>query len=306
MEVNVKEKPILFNYISATNYLHDLMTFRKSESPGFTYESWANELGFKSRSFMTMVLNKERKITAQFIEVFVSSMNFSPAERSFFTLLVRYNQTESESEKVHYLDRLLELQGNQKDQIEIKNYHNFLQSTFLPKLLVLLSFKDLNRTPEGLGLFLNEKIEFLSSSLNQLQEIGLASPDDQNQWFSTKKSFKVPKNFSSEALEKYHNQSLNEAIQAQKKPTALRRFRSLLLPLSESDYLNLLSDIESLVSKTVAKYDSETLDQKMLYKLNLNLFPITEKFETVQAAHKPETETRLFESEVCGDTDSMI
>lgn len=303
---DTKAKPILFDYISATSYLYDLMIFRKFENPGFTFESWAHELGFKSRSFMTMILNKERNITPQFIEVFSTSMNFSTPEKNFFSLLVQYNQTESETEKLHYLDRLLELQGKQKDLTEIKNYNDFLQSTFLPKLLVLLSFKDLDRSAKGLALFLNQDISFLESNLNQLQAMQLAAPDQNGQWISSKKSFKVPKNFGSEALEKYHNQSLTEAIAAQKKPAEQRRFRSLLLPLSETDYQNLLTDIESLISKTVAKYDSETLQQKSLYKLNMNLFPITEKYEMTAVAHNSESETRLFESEDKGDTEVMI
>jgi uncharacterized protein (TIGR02147 family) len=303
---NIKAKPVLFDYISATSYLHDLMSFRKSENPGFTFECWAHELGFKSRSFMKMILNKERNITSKFIEVFAESMSFSTNEKAFFSLLVQYNQTESETEKLHYLDRLLELQGKQKDLSEIINYNEFLRSTFLPKLLVLLSFKDLNRTAEGLASFLNEDVQRLENSLAQLQEMQLAFRNEEGQWISSKKSFKVPKSFGSEALERYHNLSLNEAIAAQRKPSEQRRFRSLLLPLSEGDYQNLLNDIEALISKTVAKYDSETLQEKSLYKLNLNLFPITEKFESANRAHNPENETRLFENKNNGDTDVII
>lgn len=299
-------KPVLFNYISATSYLYDLMLFRKRENPGFTYESWARELGFKSRSFMTMILNKERNITSQFIEVFTTTMNFSADEKTYFSLLVQYNQADSETEKSHYLDRLLEWQGQQKDAVEIKNYNEFLKTTFLPKLLVLLSFKDLDCSAEGLALFLNEDLRFIQSSLGQLQSMQLAAPNQTGQWVSFKKSFKVPKNFGSEALEKYHNQSLQEAISAQKTPATQRRFRSLLLPLSENDYQNLLTDIESLITKSLAKYDSETLDQKSLYKLNLNVFPLTKKYEANQSAHNSENETRLFESGICGDTDTMI
>lgn len=302
----MKTKPMLFEYISVTGYLYDLMSYRKHESPGFTFESWAFELGFKSRSFMTMILNKERNITPHFIEVFSASMNFNVTEKSFFALLVQYSQSESETEKLHYLDRLLELQGKQKDFVEIKNYTAFLKSPLLPKLLVLLSFKDLDRTPAGLASFLNEDVGSITESLNELQKMGLAFSEATGPWNATKKSFKVPKNFGSEALANYHNHSLTEAIAAQNKPTDQRRFRSLLLPLSETDYQNLLTDIESLISKVVAKYDSETLDQKRLYKLNLNLFPTTEKYDEAQKAHNPENGTRLFESATSSDNETAL
>lgn len=303
----MKTKPILFDYVSATGYLYDMMSFRKAEQPGFTFESWASELGFKSRSFMTMILNKERNITAQFIEAFSASMAFQPEEKSYFSLLVQYSQCDSEADKVGYLDRLLEHKGKRKDLVEIQNHQRFLASPFLPKLLVLLSFKDLDRSAEGLASFLKQEKSQVQSCLQTLGEMSLAEVDANQIWFSTKKSFKVPKNLGSAALEKYHNDSLKEAISAQSLPTELRRFRSLLVPLSEPDYQNLLMDIESLINKAVAKYDSDTLDQKRLYKLNLNIFPVTDLLEKkFQPDHKLENETRLFEFTISSDSEHAL
>lgn len=297
-------QPILFEYMSATNYLYDLMLFRKSEAPGFTFESWASELGFKSRSFLTMILNQERSITPQFIEVFANSMSYSEEEKSYFSLLVQYNQSTSEIDRTLFLDSLLEIKGKRKDLVEIQNYTNFLSSPLMPKLLVLLSFKDLDRSVLGLTQFLQENTVTIEQSLAQLHELQLVQLQNNGHWVPTKKSFKVPKNFGSEALTNYHNHSLQEAISAQKKPAALRRYRSLLLPLSDKDYQNLLGDIEALVNKAVAKYDSEILHQKRLYKMNMNIFPVTEEF--ISDVHTSENETRLFETARSSDTDSAL
>jgi uncharacterized protein (TIGR02147 family) len=284
--------------------LYDLLAFRKHEAPGFTYESWATELGFKSRSFMTMILNKERSITAQFTETFCASMGFSETEKKYFQLLVSYNQTTEESEKSHYLDRLLEIRGSNKDLIEIRHHAEFLESTFLPQLLVLLSFKDIHRNVPGLSHFTKKNPEEIQIHLQRLQDMGLAAPDLDGEWIPTKKSFKIPKNLGSTALEKYHNHSLQEAIKAQQMPTEMRQFRSLLIPLSENDYSRLLQDFEALAAKVMAKYDSDVMDGKRLYKINFNLFPVS---ETHQAeVHKNENETRLLEKQNAGDTESII
>lgn len=291
----MKTKPVVFNYLSAVTYLNDFVAFQKQQEPGFTYESWASELGFKSRSFLTMILNGERNITTQFIESFSQTVNFSKEEKDYFSLLAQHNQSPSETEQKIYLNQILEHKGRQKEQIEITNSAEFLTSPLLPKLLVLLSFQDLKRTPQGLAHFLKENPHSLSGLLQQLEKMGLAQIDINGYWIPTKNSFKVPKNFGSEALKKYHNHSLQEATVAQDQPAHLRRFRSVLLPLSEKDYQTLLEDIDALVSKTIARFDSDSLDQKRLYKLNLNLFPVTEQHQAAanEAAHNPENETRL-------------
>lgn len=299
----MKTKPILFEYMSATSYLYDLMLFRKSVEPGFTFESWACELGFKSRSFLNMVLNQERNITPQFIDALAASTAFSTDEKTYFSFLVLHNQSSSESEKINYLDRLLEFKGKQKDLVEIQNHKAFLSSPLMPKLLVLLSFIDIDRRLQGLSEFLREDTSKIEMTLKQLEALQLASSVN-GIWSPTKKSFKVPKNLGAEALAEYHNHSLQEAMAAQKLPSALRRYRSLLLPLSESDYENLLLDIEALASKAVAKYDSDLLHEKRLYKLNMNIFPVTEEF--IFDAHNSENETRLLKRSVSSDTESEL
>lgn len=285
-------RPDLFEYFSPTQYLQDLYAFRKSDNGGFSYESWAAELGFKSRSFLKMIISRERSITPHFIEVFCEAMSFSKEERTYFSLIVSHGQSDSDDEKSYYLDRLFEIKGQKKDLNEIINYQEFLSSKILPHLLVLLSFKDLDRRVETLASFLNEDTQTLQKNLETLERMGLANCEN-SIWISTKKSFKVPKDFGSSALEQYHNNSLNEAMLAQKKPFHERRFRSLLLPLSKEDYEQLVQDIESTMTKLVAKYDSDFLNEKRLYKLNLNFFPIT---ATYQSDHNIVNETRLLEN----------
>jgi uncharacterized protein (TIGR02147 family) len=276
-------QPALKNYLSVTEYLQDYYHHRKSQNPGFSYEAWAAELGFKSRSFLKMIVDRKRNITSAVAETLAAAMELDPSERSYFQLLVNYSQAEEPAQKELFMEKIFEQLGQAQERQEILHYQEFLSSKELPKLLVLLSFKDLDKTPTGLAEFLRRPEADIVQSLARLQAMGLAHevPEGslRTEWQATKKSFKVPKNFGCLALENYHNHCLQEAIQAQKLAPHLRRYRSLLLPLSAEDYTKLLGDIESLVAKTVAKYDSDSLVQKRLYKMNLNLIPVTETLE---------------------------
>jgi len=273
------EFPQVKNYLSVTSYLQDVYAFRKSMSAGFSYDSWAAELGLKSRSFMKMLVDGERAITSQTLEALILSLGFSPEENNYFRLIVAHSQSESPDEKTLYMEKIFEVLGQSRDLIEIQQYGEFLSSTELPKIQVLLSFNDLPKTSAELAVFLKKTEEEVGASLVKLANLGLASQDEiSGEWKAIKKAFKVPKSFGNEALVNYHNQSLMDAIEAQKLPVQVRRFRSLLVALTEEDYEKLLGDIEALVSKSIAKYDSDMIANKRLYKMNINLHPVTETF----------------------------
>lgn len=272
------EMPVLSNYLSATGFLQDLYAFHKIHTPGFSYDSWATELGLKSRSFLQMIIKGERKITEPFIETLAHSLKWNDVEKEYFSLITNFNQSEKLIEKNFYLDQIFEHAGRHKEVSEILHYSEFLSSTAIPKLFVLLSFTDLDRSPEGLATFLKTTPEIILTDLQKLEKLGLAFSTSQG-WRSIQKSFKVPRNLGCPTLENYHNQSLLEAIAAQRMPLELRRFRSILLPLSTPQYEQLLSEFDSMFTKILAKYDSDTLSEKRLYKINLNLFPLTELSE---------------------------
>lgn len=263
-----------------SEYLKSIYDFRKNENSGFTYDLWSIELGYKSRSFIKMLTMNQRAVTDQFAENFSNKMNFTASEQIHFGLMVKYNQVSSDSDKKIYLDKIFENLGRSKLQTEISNHTEFLSNLMLPKILVLLSFKDLDRTTQGLSGFLKIPTSKMTVYLIQLEKMNLAVCSSvEKTWSANNHSFKIPTDFKNEALKKYHNASLAEAIKAQDLPENQRRYRSTLIALSDQQYENLISDMNDLVSKAVSKYDSDEIQNKRLYKMNLNIFATTDQFE---------------------------
>lgn len=282
--------PKIYQFISAITYLTSIYSFRKQENTGFTYESWAAELGFKSRSFLKMIISNERNITPHFINVFSESMGFDLQEKNYFSLIAGFDRCENEEEQKYYLDRIHQIQGQQKNLPVLEDYEEFLSSKTLPILLLSLSFKDIDRSPDGISKLLQISKQEALDQLQFLEKMNLAKCE-QGQWGSTNSSFKVPKKMGCEALKTYHNNSLLQAIAAQELPSDQRTFRSSLVPLSKEDYLTLLQDIEALIHRTLAKYDTDLLTDKQIYRLNINLTPALPKTDE----NKPENTTRLLE-----------
>lgn len=268
------KSPCLYDFHKMTEYLQALYTHYKKHNEGFSYEAWSLELGYKSRSFLKMVVTGQRSITTDFIQALSASMKFSSEETSYLHLTAQYEQADNEQGKTAYLDKILEHLGQIKGKNLSEVNDEFLKSGDLPKLLMILGFKDVLRTSAGLALLMNLPMEIIEKKLQQLEEMGLARVCD-SQWEAYEDSFRVPNKFGNEAISSYHQHSLMEAIEAQKMEARLRRFRSLLLPLGDQDFEILLKDIEALVNKSLAQFDHKSLNDRRLYKMNINVYPVT-------------------------------
>lgn len=60
-------KPKVFDYLSGISFLQDYYNYRKRTERLFSFEIWTSELGFKSKSFLKMILSGDRQVTEDFI-----------------------------------------------------------------------------------------------------------------------------------------------------------------------------------------------------------------------------------------------
>ena len=79
------------------------------------------------------------------------------------------------------------------------------------------------------------------------------------------------------ALRAYHDACLDEAKQAQSLPVHERKYRSLILPLTAEEFGSLSEEVNQFIKELVVKYQSDKYQDRRLYKLNLNYFPVSEQ-----------------------------
>jgi uncharacterized protein (TIGR02147 family) len=279
-------KPKLFDYLSATSYLMDCYQYRKSTQPGFSFESWTTELGFQSRSYLRMMLIGRKKITSRFIEAFVRCEKMTAAEVSYFEILVHYTQAKSNLERQNYGQSLMKILKTNLGQEEISDHVDFIANPLLPRLLVMLSFEDVLTEPRMLSFLMNAPLVDVDAALKTLESLNLAEKIEADGvliWRSKKTMFKVPDNLGSVPLARFHEQSLQEAIQAFVLPKETRKYKSLLLPLSADEFQNLNQMISDFTAEAIAKFRSNSYRERRVYQLNLNVFPVTQKLDVAAA-----------------------
>ncbi len=286
---NTASTPAVTSYLNVYQYLQDLYAYNKKSREFFSYESWSRELGFKSRSYLRLVVIGKRSITDAFINIFCAHMNFNDTEKIYFRTLVAYSQCRSHEDKKNYGKQLIDLLKKDVDRKQIENHYDFLSSGYLPILQTLLSFEDVERTPKKLSELLQLDSKKVLSGLQKLVDLELAETHTEaggaTVWKSKDKLLKVPLQFGNAALEAYHTESLKAAIQAQKLPHNVRRFRSLLIPLGSEEYTSYLAELEEFVQQVLFKYKADELTNRRLYRVNFNAYPVSEMPRQAEISH---------------------
>ncbi|KYG64966.1 hypothetical protein AZI86_12285 [Bdellovibrio bacteriovorus] len=274
------QKPVIFEYLDLTQYLCDYVKFRKSAQNDFSYEKWADELGFKSRSYLRMIIIGKKKATESFEEAFVRQALYSAQEIEYFHFLILYSQCKTHKERQLYGKKLVLLIHEVSGQKEVVSQFTFLSDPVLPRLLILLSFDDLARNPQGLAPLINKSSEETLNCLKELESLDLAEHRE-GVWISKNKKFKVPNRYGDHAVRSFHENSLQEAMKAFDLPAELRRFRGLMLPLSQDELTELFGMLDVFANEVLLKFQSDRYEGRRLFQLNANILPITVSQEEV-------------------------
>lgn len=280
--MKIVNKPNIFEFLDIREFLSEYYKYRKSQSNKFSYETWANELGIKSRSLLRMVVLGQRQVSAIFAEVLSYGFQFKPAELKYYFLLIDYSQAKSKAQKSFFWKQMLTILGSSHQRKEILE-PEFLASHWLPKIQTILSFTDLERTPEKIEEILGLDTGMALKFLEALEKISFAKREsingEKNTWNSQVGSFKIPEALQSSALKDYYIQSFDDAKKAISLPPEIRKYRSLMLPLSSQEYADLLLRLEDAFQEVLIRYKSDELTGRRLYQLNMNLIPISKKLE---------------------------
>lgn len=270
----------ILNYTNILTYFLDYYNLRKKADERFSYDIWAAELGVKSRSTLRLVCTGQRNITDTFIENYSLSLNFNVAQRKHFYLLAHAsNQSLSPEIKNLLLDKVYESREIEHSFLDPQESTDFLTHPLAPTVQVLTGFKDLDTTSEKLADLLDAPEDQVLSALKVLQTAGLIELDSnsKNKWKSSIQPFKVKKSEANPALYEYYKNTLTEAQNHLLSPREDKHFRSVTMAIHPDQVEEAKQEMEDLIRKFKSKYASTEIENKSLYRINLNLYPLTKK-----------------------------
>lgn len=137
-------QPDIKKYLNVYQYLQDIYAFRKKRDAKFSYEVWAKELGIKDKSYIRLIVLGKRPLNEKMTEALKKNLALSAQEQPYFQTLTQYTQSRNREYKEVFGRKLIELLKSELDQMEIKAHYDFLSNPLLPRLQVLLTFRDID------------------------------------------------------------------------------------------------------------------------------------------------------------------
>lgn len=280
----VQKSPSVRSYIHIFQYFRDYYDYRKNLNEKFSFEIWALELGFKSRSQLRMICSGKRNATALVIEKFSDWNKLAPKEQDHLHLMSHYYRASSAVQKKLYLDKIMENFESNAYTVETKNYTKFLANKELPLIQLLLGIPDFEGTEKQLQEMLGLSPASIKKCLHILKELQMAQKvelesKNEDKWVSITNNFKVSDQSGNEALRLYHRETINEMESALDSNPVLKRFRSIMFTLGEAEFSGFVDETEAFLKKMKTHYGAGSIENKYIFKLNLNAYPVTEKYQ---------------------------
>lgn len=264
------------DYLDYRLFMKNFYEREKLKNPKFSYQSWAEMAGFKSRSFLRLVMLGKRSLTSDSMHMTAKALKLNKHETTYFINLVNYNQSTNHKSREFFLGRLIKSNFSKK-VTEIKDTYRYLSNYLVPRVQVVLAMKGISKTKENLRGILNSSEQQIDQALDALQTMGLAQQDPVTQeWGTSAQTFNIPDDLGNLALQSFHKKSLEEAIGAINLPKEIRHYSSLILALNPDEYQNIIKEIDQFFDQLLLKYNDVDIHSRRLYQINNNLIPVSE------------------------------
>lgn len=266
----------IMNYASVHAFLKDYYQHRKHKGKSFSFESWAREIQYPHRSNLRLIVTGKRALSPVLENSLKKSLFKTAKERKYFAILCEISREKSPQKKA-----ALELVAqNLKQQKEVRvQSKGVLEEDILSaiSIIMFLGFEDIDRTAKGIAKGLRMIESDLKKTLGMLSQNNLVEArlngKGIEEWHTQGQFTVFDDDMGNEKLAAFHRQSFMRAIAAQSLSKKVRRFDSLMLPLSAGDYTQFCEDLSRFMDEQFYKYNSNTLKGKEIYQLQLGLFP---------------------------------
>lgn len=268
-------KPIV-EYSDFRQYMRDYYDERKRRSV-FSWREFSKIAGFTSSSYMKVVCDGKSKLSRIGVERTGQAMGLVGFEMDYFRAMVEYGQTETEEKKKAAYENMLAIARVHKIRVMEGELFEFYDSWHNPVVRELAPLMP-GATPGEIAKMCNPEVSAadVQKSLNFLTRVGLLKREGRDAFVQAETSIAGTPDATRLALRGMHRQMSKLATPAVDLPVDERHFSGVTMGLSRRSYERIASLIDEFRRQVIA-VAAEDKDIDQVYRLNLQLFPLSRK-----------------------------
>ncbi|MBQ5463909.1 MAG: TIGR02147 family protein [Fibrobacter sp.] len=266
-------KPII-EYSDFRQYMRDYYEERKRRS-AFSWREFSKITGFSSCSYMKVVCDGKSKLSKIGVEHVGAAMGLAGFEMEYFRAMVQYGQAESAEAKKDAFRKMLAVAKVHKVRVlegDLFAYYDSWRNPVVRELAPLMP----GATPGDMAkMCYNEtSAQEVRESLDFLTRSGLLKKTDGDIFELAETSVTGTPDATRLAMRGMHRQMAELATPALDLPKDERNFSGVTMGVSKETYGRIVDVLDECRKKIIA-IAAEDKNIEQVYRLNLQLFPLT-------------------------------
>ena len=270
-------KPIS-DYKDYRLYIRDFYEERKMMT-GLSWRGFNKMAGYANTRFLKLVCDGKSKLSSVGAARVSSAMGLSKIQTSYFLAMVTYGNTPVEKKKQEALELMESIAKDNKVRIVGGDAYEYFKNWWNP-ILRELAPRVANATPSKLAQLFYENVtpENVRNSLTFMVQAGFLK-EHGNRYVQSDKAIlgsseKIPK-----AIRNMHKQMARFAEKAiENFPVSDRNFSGMTVAVNREAYERIVKEFD-ICRKKIAEIVSAAEDYDRIYRVNLQLFPLTKEIE---------------------------
>lgn len=257
-------------------YMQDYYNERKRVS-SFSWREFTRASGFSSPTYLKLVCEGKTRLSPQGAEKVGTAMNLAGFELEYFKSMVTYCHAKTDQERKIAYEAMLELASNNKIKIVGGDAFKYFESWVHPVVRELAPIMP-GATPGDIARRCCQRVSAgeVRESLDFMVRVGLLKKKG-DAYEQVDKHLKGASSAVSVALRYMHQEMAHFAEESIIRfASSERNFTGLTMGVSAEDYKKILQELD-VCRKKVAQIALNSRGTERVYRLNLQLFPLTWK-----------------------------
>jgi len=266
--------PRIFNYLNYRDFLQDFYIEMKKGNPSFSFQVLANKAGFKSKSFIKLVIDGKKNLSSESIAKINSVLKLSDKAFSYFEDLVAFNQANTHKLKTVYFEKLSSYNARNPGRLVLQQHYEFYSKWYHNTIRELVTLAEFDEDYEALGKMVHPSIPARDAreSVQLLLRLGFIKKNGRR-YGQTDPVLTTGDEVASVAVANFHLQNLilaGESIDTC--PSAQRDISCLVLGVSAESMTEIKHEIQGF-RKKLLQIASKDTNADRVYHLALQFFP---------------------------------
>ena len=270
----------IVEYTDYRKFIQDYYDERKRSS-AFTWRDFARDAGFTSPVYLKYVCEGKKSLSVGAAGSVANAMGLAGFESTYFVLMVSYAHAKSDKAKRAAFEERCALAQAHKVRVLGNEEFDYFKSWKNPVLREIAPHMPGAR-PLEMAHACKQKISAteVSETLDFLMRAGLLKKDKDGNYVQTEKSISMgPVDAVPVAAREMQRQMGEFAVTAMDLPLSERDMSGVTMGITRRAYEQIKKEIADFRRRIVAIASADD-DTEQVYRLNMQLFPLSERFTT--------------------------